>query len=343
MHVTTINLDVARPQLHAVQFSALVTHYLAERGRHLDPSTIKSYRIRLNHFLRWWEGEGPPRQWLLDEAAFADFAKVVRANLAWGWWNRYDVLRRLRQVLRWAHRRGYVAVDFAEFVPSIKGTPPPRLPVGLDTLRALLAACDQTDEPARNRAIIAVLAGTGVRCEECAAIRVEEIQFYADGSGIIGLSVAKNDDLRSVAFDPIAGSYLAEWMVLLSYKRGPLFPSRNGRTVGIPTAITPGGQHKILRRIIEIAGVSDQIQGAHDLRRMFATTWSRALPEKLNLLQKQMGHANINTTLRYVLNDPTDIREAIAQRAVTPLAQLTYRRVSPHYHSVETDTARNER
>lgn len=325
----SINLEPTVPQLHAAQFAALVNHYLRERARHLDAMTIKGYRIRLNHFLSWWDDEGPGRNWMLDEEALAEFGAYVRARPDWGWWNSYDVLRRLRQCLRWAHRRNYVAVDFAEFVPSIKGTPPPRLPIHLDVLAALLRACDQTDEPERNRAIIAVLAGTGVRCEECAAIMAENVFVYSDGSGIIKLTVAKNDNLRNVAFDSITGDYLCEWIVQLPYREGPLFPSRNGRNGGVPTAITPSGQHKILCRIAELAGVRDQIHGAHDLRRMFATQWNKAAPDKSKLLQTQMGHANFQTTVRYILNEADDVREVMTERAISPLARLAYRRVSP--------------
>lgn len=328
MHVS-INLEPTAPRLHAAQFAALVNHYLRERARHLDRMTIKGYRIRLNHFLRWWDDEGPERNWMLDEEALAEFAKYVRERPDWGWWNSYDVLRRLRQCLRWAHRRNYVAVDFAEFVPSIKGSPPPRLPIHLDVLAAMLKACDETDEPERNRAIIAILAGTGVRSEECAAMPVQNVFVYSDGSGIIRLTVAKNDNLRNVAFDSITGSYLCEWIVLLPYRAGPLFPSRNGRNRGEVAAITPSGQHKILCRIAELAGVRDQISGAHDLRRMFATQWNKAAPEKPKLLQTQMGHANFQTTQRYILSDSDDVREAMTARAISPLARLAYRRVSP--------------
>lgn len=342
MHVA-INLEQHPPRLHAAQFGALVKHYLRERARHLDETTIKGYRIRLNHFLNWWDDEGPGRSWMLDEEALAEFGQYVRARRDWGWWNSYDVLRRLRQCLRWAHRRNYVAVDFAEFVPTIKGNPAPRLPVGLDVLRALLSACDETSEPERNRAIIAVLAGTGVRCEECAALRVEKVVFYADGSGLIRLSIAKNDKLRDVAFDSITGSYLAAWMVQLPYKHGPLFPSRNGRNRGEVSAITPSGQHKILCRIAELAGVRDQIQGAHDLRRMFASEWADAIPGREHLLQRQLGHENYNTTLRYIFNDPTAIRKAINRKAVSPVARLAYHRAMPRVSAEAVHTAQPQR
>lgn len=325
----TINLDIDRPRLHAVQFKALVAHYLKERSRHLDPVTIKGYRLRLAYFLSWWDSVGPDREWVLDEEAFCDYADHVKAMPKVAWWTRHDALRRLRQVLRWSHGRNYVEIDFSEFVPSMPGNAPPKFPVDLGILDGLLDACEETKEPERNRAIIATLAGTGVRCEECAAMRVENVLVYEDGSGLINLSVAKNSDLRPVAFDPDTGTILCEWIVMLPYTNGPLFPSRNGRNGGTPSCITPSGQHKMLCKIIDLAEVKGHIQGAHDLRRMFATTWARQLPAELPKLQRQMGHSDLGTTLKYVLQDATDIREAMSGKPVSPVAVLAARQKAP--------------
>lgn len=326
---TQINLDVTPPQLHAVHFSALVTHYLREREKHLDPVTIKGYRIRLDYFLDWWQTEGPSRKWLLDEGTLGEYSQYLHGMSGrLSWHSRNDALKRLRQVLRWAHQRNYVAVNFAEFVPKVKGNAAPRKPLGLNILLALLGACEATMEPERNRAIVAVLAGTGVRCEECAALLVEEVTFDEDGGGLIRLSVAKNDKLRHVAFDQTTGRFLCEWIALLPYQRGPLFPSRNGRNSGSPSSITPAGLHDIVRTIADAGDVGDQICGPHDLRRMFATTWARSLPNNLHLLQRQMGHASMNTTLIYINNDPTIIREAINQQPVSPISVLANKKAA---------------
>lgn len=328
MHVE-INLEIDRPRLHAVQFAALIAHYLEERGRYLDPATIKSYRLRLRHFTNWWNMQGPLREWYLDEPAFAEYFHYVQALKHIGWSSKNDALRRLRQLLHWAHQRSYVAVDFAEFVPTMKGSAPPRLPVELSALSALLEACDDTDEPERNRAMLAVLAGTGVRCEECCTLRVEKVVVYEDGSGLITLSVAKNDKLRTVAFDPLTGTYLCEWIVMLPYNEGPLFPSRVGRNSGTPLPITTSGQRKLFRRIAGLADVADQVQGPHDLRRLFGTTWAKIVPEKAFLLQRQMGHAHFNTTLKYILGGANEVREEISQRPITPVSVVATKQKAP--------------
>jgi integrase len=322
-----INLSPGVPRLHAVQLTALIDHYLVERSHHLQSRTIRGYRFKLEHFLKWWQREGPDREWLLSESALADFAAHLRTVLSargkqLSWHSRNDVLRHLRTVFVWAHGRGYIGVNFAEFVPKARGSAPERLPVELSVVGRLLAACDATNHPMRNRALVATLAGTGIRCEECAALRAEKVTLHADRAGFLELTVTKFDKPRIVACDQITGHYLAEWLDFLPYSVGPLFPSRNRGPLGEPAALIPSGLYKILCTLAEIAGVEEQIHGAHDLRRLFATVWARTLPGQGHLLQKQLGHTSYNTTLRYVLRDPTDIQRAMAGRAVSPLAQL---------------------
>jgi integrase/recombinase XerD len=326
----TINLETARPRLKADDLPALVTHYLNERSFHLDPLTIKGYRLYIDYFLVWWEVEGPKRDWMLDENTFGEYIQYLQGISArLGWHSRHTALRRLRQLLRWANQRGYISVDFAEFVPPLKGNAKPKLPVHLDVLRSLLEACKETNEPERNQAIIAVLAGTSVRSEECAALRVEDIVLYEDGSGLITLSVAKNDKLRTVAFDPDTATFLCEWIVMLPYDKGPLFPSRIDRNSGMPIPLTPHGIYRVVRKLADWGEVADQIQGPHDLRRMFATTWGRIAEGQGSLLQKQMGHSSYATTLGYILQDPNDIREAITKKAVSPIAVLAKKAMPP--------------
>lgn len=322
-----IVLDPDPPILHAVQLTALIDHYLAEQAHRLQSKTVMGYARKLAHFRRWWQAQGPRRDWCLDETALYEFAAYLRMlHGQWGrplaYNTRRDVLRRLRQVLRWAHGRGYITVDFAQFVPEEKGSPPPRLPLELEALAQLLTACDETNEPARNRAIIAVLAGTGIRCEECADLRVENVMLYRDSSGYVRLSIAKNDKLRAAAFDTTTGSHLRLWMDRLGYTIGPLFPSRKGRNSGIPKPLSPSGLYKILVRIAEIAGVRAEVHGAHDFRRMFATTWHKVQPETARLLQQQLGHSSIETTMVYVLNNSDEAYDAIHCSPITPMAQL---------------------
>lgn len=325
-----INLATQPPRLHAIQFAALVEHYLDEQRHKVHPETVYGYSFALHFFVVWWQEYGPLRNWYLDEAALAEFSYYLATSATTtrgsplSYHTQNDVARRLRTLFRWAHGRGYIEADFGEFVPATKGAPVPRIPVSLDALARLFAACDTTHEPVRNKAIVAVLAGTGLRNEECAALRKEAVRVENDNSGTITAYIAKNGRPRIVAFDSSTGVYLRAWLNRLLYSNGPLFPSRKNRKHK-PAEITPRGLYKLLDTIIKAAGVDDQIQGAHDLRRLFATTWHKSAPEETHLLQKQMGHMQLQTTMGYILRDASDVADAMRSRTISPVAHVANR------------------
>lgn len=323
----SINLSPVEPVLDARHLDRLIGLWLDHCAATLDAATAEGYGHKIAYFRQWWAAQGPAQDWCLGQDDLARFGRYLeidartKAGRALSYNTRHDALRRLRQALRWAHSRGYVSLDFAQYVPDAKGGPPPKVPVGLDTLALLLDACAETNEPVRNRAVIAMLAGTGIRCEECAALRVEQVKIYADGSGYVRLTVAKNDKLRVVTFDAVTGSYLCAWLVQLPYSAGPIFPSRKRRK-GQTVPLTPGGLYKVVVRVTEIAEARDEVRGAHDFRRLFATTWHKVQPGTTSLLQRQLGHRSIETTMLYVLDSDDMTAEMIRSQPVTPMAQL---------------------
>ncbi len=324
--VHEIDLTPAAPALRAQRIGDLIDLYLAELSRRRQQKTVTGYRAKLSYFLDWWEATGPACDWLLSADGLADFARHLESlktarGRPLGYHTRNDALRRLRQVLHWAHERGRVAVDMAADVPEPSGSPPSKLPVELDALAALLAAAGQGDNPARDAAIVAVLAGTGVRCEEAAAMLVENVTLYADRSGFVRLTVTKFDQERIVAFDGATGEYVRRWLDASSRQAGPLFPSRTGRRT---RSLSPSGIYKVVVSLADAAGVRSVIRGPHDLRRMFATLWARRLRGESygQLLQKQLGHASWATTSQYALQDYGDVLEVMRTAAVSPLAQL---------------------
>ncbi|MBX3014648.1 MAG: tyrosine-type recombinase/integrase [Caldilineaceae bacterium] len=311
-----INLDSTVPALDAKQLVHLIELFLADHRRKNQPTTVKGYRFRLKPFINWWQSVGPDCGWILSGDDFADYVRYLD-ELGWGYNSRRDGVKRLRQVFRWAHQRGHVPVDFALYIPSTKGAPPVRPPLSLDDLAALLNACWRMAYPLRNRAIIAALAGTGLRREECAALRTTDLIFQADGAGYLSPPITKNDKPRVVAFDAATGAYLRQWLDVLPGD-GPLFPSRNG---GASLSLSPDGLYKVVLDAAALAGVRVE---THDLRRMFATTWSRKLRGEAygQLLQLQMGHASYNTTAIYNLQQAEDVLNALRSAPISPIAQI---------------------
>ena len=322
-----INLAPERAALNAARFPDLIDLYLSDIARRDQPETARGYRCKLQFFVTWWTIEAPARGFLLSGDDLADFGRWLE-GLEISYHTRNDALRRLRQVFRWAFQRKMIPVDLSLDVPTAAGSPPAKTPLDTDALIALFGAASQTRQPVRDCALIAILAGTGARCEEAAAMRVEALTIYADGSGYVALKVTKNDKPRTVAFDAATGRYLRRWLDLLGATAGPLFPSRTGRGA---KALTPSGLYKLVVDLATAAGVRDRVRGPHDLRRMFATVWSRRLRGESygQLLQKQLGHASWATTQAYSLQDAGDILEAMRRAPVSPVALVEAEGRSP--------------
>lgn len=328
MSPTPIRLSPdSNPRLDGRSLLSLIDLYIADRAQRRQYKTAIGYQRKLAHFADWWQATGPGCGYILTDTLLVDFARhLERKTSARGkplsWHSRNDVHRRLRSMFSWAQRRGYIAEDWSGYVPAARGSEPARVAVGLDVVSAMLDAASSTSYPARNRAIVAVLAGTGIRCEECAALRVEEVTVYADRCGLMRLTVAKNDRERVVAFDSFVGDYLVKHLDGLSRSSGPLWPSRVGAA-----ALTPSGVYKVLRSLAHHAGVEKRIQGAHDLRRLFATRWIETLKGEgyARLLQKQMGHASFAMTTKYILQDVGEVLDVLREGNVSPLAGIAVR------------------
>lgn len=208
-------------------------------------------------------------------------------------------------------------------MPAPSGSAPLRKAPALDVLRRLLAAVDQSPYPSRDRALLAVLLGTGVRRTECAGINIEDVQIDANKSGVITVQAkrvkGREIHARHVAFDPATGAYIRAWLDELDCQgatAGPLWVSKRYDQ----NRLTTVGVYKAIKKIITLAGLEEQIKGCHDLRRYFATFYSRRRRGEAygQLLSKQLGHSSYRMTAHYSLQDVEDIREAI----ISPFALM---------------------
>lgn len=320
----SIRLNPARPTLDARNLDALIAAWLTDRQRRLSAKTATGYAEKIRYFREWWERIGPTVDWQLTEEVLLDFnqhlaARISRFDKPLGFHTRRDCLRRLRQVFIWAHAKGYVSNDYSGLVPAPTGSAPMRMATPLDCLRSLLECTKQSPYPTRDRAILAVLLGTGVRRAECASINIEWVQISADGSGefqVEAKRVSQRDvHQRLVAFDRSTGKYLSAYLDTLLVSKGALFPS--GRT---GKRLQPIGIYKVVKRLIRLADLGDQIQGPHDLRRNFTTYYNRNRRGESHgqLLSKQLGHSSYRMTATYSLQDVEDVREVI----ISPFALL---------------------
>jgi site-specific recombinase XerD len=308
------------PTLDGIHLNWLIEQYIKSCRERLDRQlTVDVYEDKLQWFVRWWEAEGPACGWLLRAMDLDRFERHLRDvvsdhtknKLAYN--SRNDVLRRLRKVFRWAHDNGYVDRNYASWVPVAHGGPPTRIAVRAPSLQRLLAAATGGDNSLRDRAILALLIGMGLRRSEVVSLDVEAMVMDEDYSGyarIVGKKTQANPNgVRQAAFDSVTGAILATYLVDYGHKDGPLFRNRSGRR------LSDHWVYVIVKSAIGRAGLGSEIQACHDLRRAFVTHYRRQQGDK-DLLRRQLGHAHSSTTDIYTLLEIEDVRRGL----ISPLS-----------------------
>lgn len=162
--------------------------------------------------------------------------------------------------------------------------------------QALISAPDvSTVKGLRDRAILAVLLGCGLRREECAGLQVEHIQ-QRDGRWVIVDLVGKRSKMRSVPMPAWAKAAVDTWCKVAGCANGSVFRSiRRGGHVQ-----TDGMTAQAIRDVV--AGYSLQIGltvAPHDLRRTFAKLAHKGAAP-IEQIQLSLGHASVQTTERYL-------------------------------------------
>lgn len=323
--VGSINLSPPETLLDAMHLDELITVWLNWLYARRDKNTVDGYAYKMSHFRRWLADVGPKRSWLLRRDDFEEFARYLeqetlgRQSKPLSWHTQNDILRRLRQLFRWAYMKGYTeGRNYTSWVPSPDGESPRRKVAPLEALHRLFVAAGKSGQPGRDRAIIALFIGTGIRRSECASLRVEGIQIYADNTGVavvIGKRTQANKSgRREVAFDAATGGFIRAYLDVYGLDSGPLFRAPNG------AGLTPQGVYKAVKRAVITAGLEEHIVACHDLRRAFATHFARKYRGEVyaDLLRRQLGHSSFRTTSQYLLLEADDMRTEIK----SPVAYL---------------------
>ena len=194
-----------------------------------------------------------------------------------------------------------------------------RLPVVLseDQVLALLAS-PATEEPpdVRDRAILELLYGTGVRVSELVGLDVGDVDFDEELVRVTG----KGSKQRLVPLGRGAAAALRAWLggprgALLarggaSAERGAVFCNLRGRR------ITRQGVDLVVRRHARRAGLP-AATSSHTLRHSCATHML-ARGADVRVIQELLGHASVGTTQRYTKVAPSHLLDAY--RAAHPRA-----------------------
>lgn len=153
----------------------------------------------------------------------------------------------------------------------------------------------RTKKGKRDRAVMAVLLGAGVRRGEAAQLSLSQIQQREDRWVIVDL-LGKHDRIRSVPIPVWTKQAIDEWTAAADLRSGAIFRRIDKAGKVHDGAISANAIYQIVRQHSAAVGVA---LAPHDVRRTFAKL---ALDGKAGLdqIQLALGHASILTTERYL-------------------------------------------
>ena len=147
----------------------------------------------------------------------------------------------------------------------------------------------------RDRAILAVLLGCGLRREECADLTVEHIQ-QREGRWVVVDLVGKRSKTRSVPMPSWAKVAIDAYLFAAAITAGPLFRStRRGGHIQAD-GMTAQGIFDVVKLYAQQIDVDVR---PHDLRRTFAKLAHKG-NSPIEQIQLSLGHSSVQTTERYI-------------------------------------------
>jgi site-specific recombinase XerD len=293
----------------ALVLSKLTAAEAAAVGMVLDglPSehSRRAYGRALSDFFHWHRGVGRPR---LSKAVVQRYAAELReAGMAASSINQR--LSAIRKLAAEAADNGALDPQVANGIRAVKGARSEGRRTGnwltREDAQTWLATPDvRTMRGRRDRALLAVLIGCGLRRSEAASLTFEHVQ-QRDGRWVLVDLIGKRDKIRSVPMPNWAKAAIDEWRAASGVSEGLVFRAVNKGDRMVGDGITPQAIYNI---IVGYAGeLKKKGVAPHDLRRTFAKLAHKG-GAAIDQIQLSLGHESIQTTEDYlgVEQDLTD-------------------------------------
>ncbi len=186
----------------------------------------------------------------------------------------------------------------------------PRVPED-EMVRKLLAACPGTFEGRRNRALVALLADSGLRISEALRLRAEDVRF---GERTLSVHGGKGQKDGTGFFGAETATLLRSWLQSRQDANAEdyLFTDKQGRPLSRSTAC------HMLHRLSIRAGLPRKI-GPHALRHYAATSILKQTGD-LELVRQVLRHETLGMALKYAHIAKPDVSRKF--RRASPLDNL---------------------
>ena len=267
----------------------------AAAERDLSPHTVGAYDTDLEAFAQWLEDRGAATARDVDRRTIRGYV----AHLSAQGYARRTISRRLsaiRSLFAWALAQGVVDGNPAETVPVPKlDRPLPRVLKAKDAARLCELPPDDDPVGLRDRAVLELLYGSGLRVAELCGLDIDDVDLRANTVRVTGKG-------RKERVVPITRPGAAAVTTYLDGARQALATRGKGRGGAAMflnsrgTRLGPRSVRAMLDRYLRAEGLGGT--SPHTLRHSFATHLLDGGAD-LRSVQELLGHENLATTQIY--------------------------------------------
>lgn len=267
--------------------------------RRMSPNTVGSYCHDVEAFLNS-KGAVPSSVTSSDIESYLGSIKVSKRSSA-------RILSALRSFFDWCVQEGQTKDNPAALVDSPKlGKYLPAV-LSVDEVSAIMDSVDlKAPAGKRDRAILEVLYGCGLRVSEAASLRISKINFEDGFVDVIG----KGDKQRLVPLGEMAADAIRAYLEdrPLPYSRAQediLFLNKFGKPLSRVSIFN------MVKKQAMIAGIHKEIS-PHTFRHSFATHLIENGAD-LRIVQEMLGHESILTTEIYTHIDSSTWHRSVLE------------------------------
>lgn len=273
-----------------------------ERG--YSPNTIEGYEMDLDKLRAYAKENGldmVKMEYEQLEAFIFDAFKTVRSEAT-----QARILAGIHSWFRFLLYKDYIEQDPSELIEGPRKSKHLPTVLTVEEINRMMAAIDlSSNEGHRNRAMMEMLYGSGLRVSELVGLQLSHI--YLDEHYM--LIQGKGSKQRLVPISPVAEEWFGYWIQersawpLKPESKDIAFVNRYGRPITRAMVFT------IVRQLCANAGITKTVS-PHTLRHSFATHLLQNGAD-LRVIQQLLGHEDLATTEIYTHLEVTDLRKAI--------------------------------
>jgi len=276
-----------------------------ERGRRASPHTVRAYTTDLRQLLAHLDGAGVADPTAVTHRHLRAFLADL-AERGVGPRSRARKLATVRTLFTFLVREGRLEANPARLVSAPRTPKPlPRVLTIDDVLRLLAVPNLATARGRRDRAILELFYGCGLRISEVSRLSEEDVSADHGWLTVHG----KGSKVRRT---PVVGEART---ALAHYRMDPERPAPVGDDAGSPLFLAVGGDrltprhlHAVVKGAVRAAGLP-AATSAHALRHTYATHLLEGGAD-LRSIQELLGHASLSTTQQYAHVDLQHLLEA---------------------------------